>query len=243
MMRIAATLTTAIAVATALSVLSGCPDPCVFLGGGCNNNDDCGAGQLCRKARTFESPGCAIVEGRCQDFDDDESACGSVDDCDEGECCDPTTNRCVGEVGYTSLDCDEFTCEDCNDTAFGDRCETNSDCDDDEACSADGINSFGTIEEKGVCRPSCLDDSDCPFGQSCNSSVCSVPVGTPCTLVDAEDEDASVVDEQCLGLSCTRLDADNERIDDGYCTDFCFEQNACPAGFVCDETANECRKL
>ena len=226
---------------------SGCPDPCVFLGGGCNDNDDCASDQLCRKAREFEGFGCSLVEGRCINVEDDGDArdrCGSVDDCDEGECCDPTSNTCVGELGYTSVDCDEFTCRDCNDTEFGDRCELNDDCDDDEACSADSINGFGSIEEKGVCRRSCADDDGCAFFESCNgSSVCTVPIGTPCTLIDTEDEDESFVEEQCLGLKCTQLDANNERIDDAYCTELCFEPIECPSGFVCDEVTNECRKL
>lgn len=223
---------------------SGCPDPCVFLGGGCNDNDDCGADQLCRKSRDFEGFGCSLVEGRCLDVDDnDDEACGSVDDCDDGECCDPATNTCVGELGYTALNCDEFTCRDCNDTDFGDRCELNDDCDDDEACSADSINGFGSIEEKGVCRRSCSDDDGCALFESCTSSVCTVPVGTPCTIIDSENEDESFVEEQCLGLKCTQLDVDNERIDDAYCTDLCFEPNECPSGFRCDDVTSECRKL
>jgi hypothetical protein len=238
-----------IAAVVLATLATGCPDPCVFLGGGCNDNDDCGADQLCRKSRDFEGFGCSLVEGRCIDDDDDDdkaqgTPCGSVDDCEEGACCDPTSNTCVGELAYVAVNCDEFTCRDCNDTAFGDRCELNDDCDDDESCSADSINGFGTIEERGVCRRSCADDDGCAFFESCNSSsLCTVPIGTPCTLSEEDDGDESFVDEECLDLKCTRLDVNDERIDEPYCTELCFDPGECPSGFACDDDTNECRKL
>jgi hypothetical protein len=232
----------------ALLASTACPDPCVFLGGGCNDNDDCAADQVCRKARDYEGLGCSLVEGRCIDIDNDDKVtaggrvCGSVDDCEDGECCDPITDTCVGELSYLSLNCDEHTCRDCNDTDFGDRCQFNDECDDDEACTANDINGFGTIEENGICRLACNDDDECGAFESCNSSVCTVPIGTACALPGDTSDDVSFSDDDCLGLNCTRLDANNERIDEPYCTDLCFEPGECPPGLVCFEADNECRR-
>ena len=92
-----------------------------------------------------------------------------------------------------------------------------------------------------MCRPSC-ESGECPADERCQSGACSVPIGTPCILpADVDDTGAN---PQCLGLTCTQLDADGNRGEAGYCTGFCstvegFE--SCPAGFVCDPDDLECR--
>lgn len=223
-----------VVVACALVVaIGGCPDPCVLGGIGCNVNDDCPSGRLCRLRRDGET-GCTVVRGVCSDV-----ACGSVDDCAAGECCDPGTNTCVDASLYTGPLCDEFTCGDCAATQLKTACTEDGDCAVDEVCrTARG--------GRGRCFPICDDDVDCALDERCVAGEqCSYRIGTPCDL----DVDFSGVDveDSCAGLDCIDLDADGTRTEP-YCTGFCsdFEPgpgDLCPPGFVCDADSLRCRRL
>ncbi len=227
--------------AVVVGAAAGCPDPCVFLGHGCNVNRDCAGGEVCRIARSFEA-GCGVVRGTCVSLDaavaderPDARLCGSVDDCNDNECCDPDTNTCVGEVSYDVSRCDDLTCGSCTDTAAGHRCKSDGDCDKSESCVDEDFN--GT--SPGVCRQSCDGEGVCPGDERCHATgsasheVCSVPIGTPCTSPDASGD--------CLGGTCIDVDENDDHVEPPYCSDFCSTDVGpfCPAGFAC--VSDQCR--
>jgi hypothetical protein len=218
-----------------------CPDPCV-LAGGCNDNDDCADGQVCRIPRGHEF-GCFVVKGTCLSDDGRRQAtlCGSVDDCAADECCDPRWNRCVRADLYTGPTCDDgLTCRDCADADLREECDGRSDCGPGEVCD-------GALDsDPGLCARVCDDSRPCPRGQRCVLDRCTVGLGKPC--ISDEERDALVgvggvpQHDRCHGLSCVAVDANGDGVNvDPYCTGNCIlqEDRDCAEGLVC--AGDECR--
>ncbi|MCC7071903.1 MAG: hypothetical protein IT383_11310 [Deltaproteobacteria bacterium] len=217
---------------TLVVVGGGCPDPCL-LAGGCNANSDCRGDSVCRVARSFET-GCPVLAGTCLADDDTLRAplCGSVDDCDDDECCDPQTNRCIAARLYMGPFCDALTCGDCDETQMRARCTTDDDCDPDEACD------LGTVLDESLCAQRCEENRDCGDDERCSLGLCTVRIGTPCDLEAGLD--GTPIERRCYGLSCTNVDANGDTVDP-YCTGNCIlEEDLCPApGYACAD--DQCR--
>ncbi len=181
--------------------------------GMCEDDDDCGQGQICVDGECVAPPGCEsdedcpegqiCIDGECVA----PPGCESDDDCPEGQIC--VDGECVTPPGCDSdADCPEGEiCIDGECVPPG-ECQTDADCDDGNACTTD------------VCDPgvSCLHIAidSCVDGDPCTVDHCDPEIGCVFEPLDCEDGDACTINE-CVDGDCTTAVID------------------CPEGQVCED--------
>ena len=212
-----------------------CPDGtlCTDIGcvEGCRNDDDCPRGSECTdrmclhptEPPPLRTPGtcvvpedCASTELTCRDgmCVPDDSSCNT-------EGCDCAGARTCGG----SLVCSADECR-----VPADVCRFNHECGDRRICL------------DGRCSVRCLEDMDCPDGQSCESAICrDLPPPTGECRVDADCGDGRACREEVCEDSCT---TDSNCAEGDYCREgvcelddrpkpFCERNADCEAGHPC----------
>ncbi|MDP2340248.1 MAG: hypothetical protein Q8O67_04765 [Deltaproteobacteria bacterium] len=216
----------AFVVVVVAAFVGACPDPCAF--GGCYVTSDCAADQVCRKSREGEFDVCAIVPGTCIASQTDRiERCGSIDDCDGGDCCDPITNTCVAPSRYPGPGCDAATCPDCTDVKTWAHCSSDLDCPDNEGCR-------DTSSAGGLCLERCEDGDGCAGGE-CVLGLCEFPLGTLC-VVRGFPSGSPIPERNCGGnnTECVDENVAGQKVTP-YCSGSCVgEDDVCPAGFSCE---------
>jgi len=185
-----------------------------------------------------------FTDNRC----DDESACTTVDFCQEGECigtqvaaCEPRTcqvGTCVGDECIYENEDRGTRCDDGNSCTLNDVCDGNGSCAGTPLNCYDGNVCTDNVCVDGECQSTdnsneCNDGDDCTVGDQCTGGVC---VGQ---AVECEDE--VCFDVECRNGECVRT-PNNDSCDDG---NDCTENDVCTRGvcsgreIVC-ESENEC---
>ncbi len=147
------------------------------------------------------------------------SACG-----DAGLPCDGPEN-CPGDMACVQGVCKERTCISSLDCSLEQHCDTTiGDCVD--GCFEDSDCKFGETCHSGVCTQSpCTSTTiDCQAGQYCDAATgtcfeAAGPYCTPCTT----SEDCGGGDNRCMYVGGTGP----------YCLPVCSTDRPCPAGFDC----------
>jgi hypothetical protein len=160
-----------------------CVDP---IPGGCSNDAECEAGQLCIEGACrapadtcqFEyecGPGRACVNGGCVNICGSNADCGSGTVC-EGGFCVPNPGECTSSAQCESGErCVDGRClQDCRTTG----CENAND-----YCADDGF-----CRPRWQRDPFCSNDSDCAAGSRCIDGACRTPctsgTATECMMTD-----------------------------------------------------------
>ena len=195
----------------------------------------------------------------------DGNACSTGDVCTSGVCTGKTIdcddqNPCTSDSCDTKLGCQHenaaIPCDDGNACTLGDTCIDGScvvgkkkDCNDQNACTADGCNSVsGACGHAPLTGNLCTDANFCTEGDTCTDGVCAGKV------VDCDDKNACTTDSCAPTSGCDHATFDGVCEDGNFCTvgDTCIDsvcisgsskncndQNAC-TGDSCDVTTGNC---
>lgn len=201
----------------------------------CDVDNPCPCNQVCVAGQCVCPPGSPFLDafGCCSD-------CNTANPCDNCFYCTP--NGCepiVCPVGVCNPDTGE--CVDCNmtgDCAGPDECCVGNSC---ECCE-------GFVRDPGtgncVVAPECTKDSDCIDCKVCDSGNC-VDLVPPAGYVVGNPDDGCILKEcDCDNPNCpygsTCFPYDSEKCFCKPCSGHCTDDEPCPEGCVCDETAEEC---
>ncbi len=189
----------------------------------CQSNDDCTADTWCQMG--------ACIPGTGND-------CESDTDCNADEVCDIVTDcgatRCSGNT------CVPRGCEDHDDCEEGKVCREGM-CADPERCDDLGNCLDGLVcNDENLCVPpsgECQNEDDCEGDELCIDGECLPP--TPCqTSADCPADLRCIQDvcqepcendDDCGGAPVFSCDTDT-----GECSQGCFQDDQCPADFICE---------
>ncbi len=120
-------------------------------------------------------------------------------------------DSCEGRSGATSAACDDLDPCTSDRSVFGCCVNTPIECED------------GSVCVEGVCRMTCMSDSDCDDMDLCTEDSCTDGVCESAPAVDCDDSDLCTTD------SCNS--------DTGECD---FISKTCPSAEICDSETGEC---
>ncbi|GAB5548507.1 MAG: hypothetical protein SangKO_082670 [Sandaracinaceae bacterium] len=187
--------------------------------GGCTNDGDCAADQICSGGSCVARPTGGTGLGE---------ACTSDDACNSGLCLAGTCTQscdwlnpggsCPGGFycdADASTSCDVGYCVRGGAGAggLGDACTSDTDC--------------GTLVcDGGVCAQSCIPDgaATCPAGYAC--AIGALPCRGTCRRSGAPGDGCEVNDDCTSGICAARGD-------DSFCTELCTDEMPCPDRFTC----------
>ena len=182
---------------------------------GCEADDDCASGEVCKAGACVEKSFPVRPEGTCQ-FNLD---CGKDGTCVNTKCYFPPGDGCPDGSALKSALC-------LPDTAPAGECQLSADC------------GAGAICVNATCRTTCDADGDCAKGNRCGDEALCVLDDRPILqcLLSSDCGDSTCVDGRCLNACggsavCDAADACTF----GFCmpTAACFEKSDCDADSDC----------